>query len=263
MLPKAPLPSLRLVPDRLLHLSKPAWWLESRFHFAFAEWAPTERERLRFGQLRVLNDDVVAPGAGFGTHPHRDAEIFTYVVEGALAHKDSMQNRETLAAGCVQYMSAGTGVWHEEMNGSDEVPVRFLQVWLTPDRRGHTPQYGSKRFGKEDRHNRLLQILAGTTPPPAWGVPAGTAAARLHADVNVYVSELDTDAAPLELALGSGRQAYVVCVDGALAVNDGQATLQRRDAAAIVGEDGGPTALKLAPAGDKGAHLMLIEMKKG
>ncbi|GIM07422.1 hypothetical protein Vretimale_11516 [Volvox reticuliferus] len=198
------------VPHSSLHLSKPTWWLESRFHFSFADYWDPAREN--FGVLRVLNDDLVKAGAGFGAHPHRDAEIFSYVVAGQLSHADSMGNKEALPRGCVQYMSAGTGVVHSEMNEGSET-CRFLQLWITPDRRGHKPQYGSSVYDKADRHNRLLQILGGTGASPAWPKTAKPQSIHLHQDANVFVSESD----PLtrfELSLGPKRQAYMVCIEG-------------------------------------------------
>eukprot|EP00953_Heterococcus_sp_UTEX-ZZ885_P003129 2214-Heterococcus_DN1.PRE.8 len=120
------------VPRESLHVSKPTHWLESRFHFSFAgHWDP---KRMNFGALRVVNDDLVTAREGFGAHPHRDMEIFSYIVDGELTHADSKGNRESLGRGAVQYMSAGTGVHHSEMNAHPTDTCRFLQVWITPHR---------------------------------------------------------------------------------------------------------------------------------
>ncbi|GIM07420.1 hypothetical protein Vretimale_11516 [Volvox reticuliferus] len=244
------------VPHSSLHLSKPTWWLESRFHFSFADYWDPAREN--FGVLRVLNDDLVKAGAGFGAHPHRDAEIFSYVVAGQLSHADSMGNKEALPRGCVQYMSAGTGVVHSEMNEGSET-CRFLQLWITPDRRGHKPQYGSSVYDKADRHNRLLQILGGTGASPAWPKTAKPQSIHLHQDANVFVSESD----PLtrfELSLGPKRQAYMVCIEGDLSANN--VKLDTRDGARITGSsDSGPSPLILT-AGPSGAHFLIVEMEK-
>ena len=118
-------------------------WLRSKFHFSFAEYY--NEKNINFGVLRVINDDYIAPGTGFPTHPHRDMEIISYVIEGKLTHKDSMGNESTLERGEVQYMSAGTGVTHSEYNKHAE-DTRILQIWVLPDRKGHTPNYGEYKF---------------------------------------------------------------------------------------------------------------------
>eukprot|EP00195_Chlamydomonas_chlamydogama_P006945 CAMPEP_0202890082 /NCGR_PEP_ID=MMETSP1392-20130828/591_1 /ASSEMBLY_ACC=CAM_ASM_000868 /TAXON_ID=225041 /ORGANISM="Chlamydomonas chlamydogama, Strain SAG 11-48b" /LENGTH=281 /DNA_ID=CAMNT_0049573573 /DNA_START=241 /DNA_END=1085 /DNA_ORIENTATION=+ len=236
------------VPHESLHVSKPVWWLESRFHFSFADyWNP---ERNNFGVLRVVNDDLVKPRAGFGTHPHRDAEIFSYVIDGKLSHADSMGNKEALPRGCVQYMSAGTGVTHSEMNDESET-CRFLQLWITPDKKGHKPQYGSSTYDKEDRHNRLLQILGGTAPPPAWPNVNRTHEININQDANVFVSESDAGTS-FNIPLSHSRQAYLVCIEGGMTVND--VTLNVRDGARVMGSPGGETSLSLQ-AGKEGAPL--------
>eukprot|EP00669_Euglena_mutabilis_P009765 TRINITY_DN4599_c0_g1_i1.p1 TRINITY_DN4599_c0_g1~~TRINITY_DN4599_c0_g1_i1.p1 ORF type:complete len:219 (+),score=28.73 TRINITY_DN4599_c0_g1_i1:23-658(+) len=124
--------------------SDPTWtdpnWLTSRFHFSFAEYADPRRDR--FGVLRVLNDDVVQPHRGFGTHPHRDMEIVTYIVDGELTHQDSTGTKETLGRGSVQFMTAGSGIRHSEFNHGDS-PLRLVQMWFTPRRSGLAPAYGS------------------------------------------------------------------------------------------------------------------------
>ncbi|GFR44307.1 hypothetical protein Agub_g5519 [Astrephomene gubernaculifera] len=267
-----PMATITRVPHSSLHVSKPTWWLESRFHFCFADYWDPRRER--FGVLRVLNDDLVQPRAGFGTHPHRDAEIFSYVVDGQLSHSDSLGNRESLPRGCLQYMSAGSGVSHSEMNEGAHV-CRFLQVWISPDRRGHKPQYGSRRFEPAQRHNRLLQLLGGTGPTPAWpglmqeqqqrqgaaGAAAAAAAAgeelvRLHQDANVVVSESDPGVT-FDLSLAAGRQAYITCIEGSLQVNE--VPLDTRDGCRVVGRAEGTCPLQLT-AGPQGAHFLAIEM---
>ncbi|GLC38466.1 hypothetical protein PLESTB_001728900 [Pleodorina starrii] len=247
------------VPHSSLHVSKPTWWLESRFHFSFADYWDPAREN--FGVLRVLNDDLVKAGAGFGAHPHRDAEIFSYVVSGQLSHADSMGNKEALPRGCVQYMSAGTGVMHSELNEGGET-CRFLQLWITPDRRGHKPQYGSSSYDKSDRHNRLLQILGGTGSPPEWPNTHNPHSIRLHQDANVFVSESEPGVR-FDLSLGPTRQAYLICIEGDLRANDVQ--LDTRDGARLVGAAGGvaggAAALSLT-AGPTGAHFLIVEMAR-
>lgn len=157
------------IPARTLHVSKPTSWLESRFHFNFANyWGGKEN----FGALRVVNDDLVKAHNGFGRHPHRNAEIFSYVVKGELTHQDSLGNIESLGRGSVQYLSAGTGVSHSEMNQGNTT-CRFLQIWFMPVATGHKPQYGSSIYTKADRHNTLLRILGGTGGKPKWNSTDG------------------------------------------------------------------------------------------
>ncbi|GMH34201.1 hypothetical protein BSKO_02035 [Bryopsis sp. KO-2023] len=244
------------IPRSKLHVSKPVWWLESRFHFSFADYF--NLDNTNFGALRVLNDDLVQPRAGFGRHPHRDAEIFTYVVQGQLSHQDSMGNKEALPRGCVQYLSAGTGITHSEMNEGSEV-CRFLQIWLTPDRHGHTPQYGSTTFDQSDRHNKLLHILGGTKKVPDWEAAKGHVSdIRLHQDANVYISESDPGL-EYNISLSPQRQAYMVCIEGSMDI--GGNTLTERDAIEVVAGDDEKMPLSMK-AGEKGMHFLLIEMKK-
>lgn len=256
MPPAAP---VRHILGSSLTVSKPTWWLESRFHFSFADYY--NPKNMNFGALRVLNDDLVKPKAGFGAHPHRDAEIFSYIVTGELAHKDSMGNYESLPRGCVQYMSAGTGVVHSEMNDGDKT-CRFLQIWLTPDQRGHDPQYGSATYEAADRHNRLLHMLGGTGAVPSWPTIQKGRCINLHQDANVFVSESDPGVQH-DITLAAGRQAYLVCIEGSLSVgtSDAETVLKQRDAAELVA-DKKPVYLSLK-AGEQGTHFMLIELKIG
>jgi redox-sensitive bicupin YhaK (pirin superfamily) len=133
-------------------------WLQSRHTFSFADYH--DPERMGFGLLRVLNDDWVEPGKGFGTHPHRDMEIVSIPLQGALRHQDSMGNQHIIATGDVQRMSAGTGVTHSEYNASDHEWVNFLQIWVLPDRKGIAPGYGQKRFDPAHRQNRFQTVVA-------------------------------------------------------------------------------------------------------
>ncbi|CAG9465682.1 unnamed protein product [Pedinophyceae sp. YPF-701] len=248
-----------------LYVSTPTWWLESRFHFSFAEYHDVRNTN--FGALRVVNDDLVKAGGGFPTHPHRDAEIFSYVVDGELSHKDSMGNGEAVRRGCVQYMSAGTGVRHSEYNHGDST-LRFLQVWLMPDKRGHTPKYGSTEFERSERHNRWLQILGGTTAPPDWQQNSpGDKLIRLHQDVNVFVTESDPGA-KLRFSLAPARQAYVVAIEGSAELRSGAgeaeevATMGERDAMQLVRGRDVPSGEVTLAAGPRGVHAMVIEMRQ-
>ncbi|PNH09578.1 hypothetical protein TSOC_003814 [Tetrabaena socialis] len=165
-----------------------------------------------------------------------------------------MGNKESLPRGCVQFMSAGTGVAHSEMNDSSDT-CRFLQLWITPDRRGHAPQYGSSIYSKADRHNRLLHILGGTGQAPAWPQSHSPNSIHLHQDANVYVSESDPGTT-FDVSLGARRQAYLVCIEGDMSVNGVQ--LGQRDGARLLGGDGA-TSLSMT-AGAAGAHFLMVEM---
>ena len=133
-------------------------WLLSRHTFSFADYY--NPERINFGLLRVLNDDIVKPSMGFGTHPHDNMEIISIPLNGSLRHQDSMGNRHVITAGEVQVMSAGTGVTHSEYNNSDTEEVNFLQIWVFPRKRNLTPRYGQKRFKKQDRRNDFQLIVS-------------------------------------------------------------------------------------------------------
>lgn len=248
-----PMSVIAKIPREGLYVSKPVWWLESRFHFSFAEYRhPTSNG---FGALFVLNDDLVKPHAGFGAHPHRDAEIFSYVVDGELSHQDSMGNKESLPRGSVQYLSAGSGIVHSEMNDGGAL-CRFLQVWIRPNRRGVTPQYGSSQHEKSERHNKWLHLLGGTAKEPKWPDISPASNIQLHQDCNVLVTETDP-AKDMELTVAAGRRMYMVCIEGDVAMSDGT-SLSTRDAVGVEAPDS-DCKLKLK-AGDSGMHLIAIEM---
>ncbi|MBV8970783.1 MAG: pirin family protein [Sphingomonadaceae bacterium] len=196
-------------------------WLDSRHSFSFGDYY--DPAHMGFGPLRVINEDRVAAGAGFGAHGHADMEILSYVVSGALAHQDSLGNGETIRPGEIQRMTAGTGVRHAEMNPSTTDPVHFLQIWIEPERRGLAPGYE--------------QV---TLPPPAPGALTLLAARERH-DGAVVVHQ-DTalyratpgDSAPVDIALAAGRRAWLQVVRGAVAANG--TALDEGDGAAVTGE---------------------------
>ena len=182
-------------------------WLESWHSFSFADYF--DPRHMGFSALRVINDDVIAPAQGFGTHGHRDMEIITYVLAGELAHRDSIGNGSTIRPGDVQRMSAGRGVQHSEFNASRTDPVHLLQIWIEPNVRGITPGYEEKHFGASDKRGRLRMIAS----PDATD---GTVA--IHQDARVYAGLFDAgESAVLELA--AGRSAYVHVARGSLSVN--------------------------------------------
>ncbi len=182
-------------------------WLMSKHTFSFGGYY--DPRHMNFRALRVINDDRVAPGAGFGTHPHSDMEIISYVVDGSLEHKDSMGTGSVIRPGEVQIMSAGTGVTHSEYNGSKEDPVRFLQIWLPPAQRGLKPRYQQREFPVEDRRGALKLLIS----------PDGSEnSLEIRRDVRIYggyfaSGESDT------LELSRGRSAWVQVVKGVVEVN--------------------------------------------
>lgn len=195
-------------------------WLHSTFHFSFAEYY--NPENVQFGALRVVNDDSFDSHSGFGTHPHKDMEIISYVVNGVLTHQDSMGNKRELTRGQVQYMSAGTGVTHSEHNLTD-APLRFLQIWVLPNRNGYTPRYGDYRFAWEERESRWLKIASGQE---------GGAPVSIHQDVEVSVISM-AEGERQSYALDAGRKAYLIQIEGSGSVNENE--LHEKDAAEITG----------------------------
>jgi hypothetical protein len=182
-------------------------WLDSRHTFSFGEWY--DPRQMGFRALRVINDDRVAPGGGFPTHGHADMEIVSYVLEGGLAHKDSMGTGSVIRPGDVQRMSAGTGVRHSEFNESPSEPVHFLQIWIIPDRRGHAPGYEQKSFPEAERRGKLRLVAS----------PDGRdGSVSLHQDVALWVGVLD-EGQKAELPLAAGRHAWVHVARGAATVN--------------------------------------------
>jgi redox-sensitive bicupin YhaK (pirin superfamily) len=237
-------------------------WLDSHFHFSFAEYC--NPENINFGVLRVMNDDLVQTGTGFDTHPHENMEIISYVVQGELTHKDSMGNEYTLTRGQVQYMSAGTGVFHSEYNLGKDL-LRFFQIWIFPDREGYTPDYGDFRFKLEDRYGKWLPIAACAKNRDS------AAPVKIHQDINAYAAILDSGKS-LDFEVAADRQAYLVAIEGGAVLrgrDGGTATLAMRDAAEITGESFTVTAETGAAVKDgevgllaEGAHVLVIEMQR-
>ncbi|WP_374012891.1 pirin family protein [Pseudoxanthomonas koreensis] len=182
-------------------------WLDSRHSFSFADYH--DPAHMHWGPLRVINEDRVAAGQGFGSHGHRDMEIISYVLEGALAHKDSMGNVETIVPGEVQRMSAGTGVTHSEFNYDTTGTTHFLQIWILPERTGITPGYEQKRFDEAGKRGRLRLVVS---PDGADG------SLRMHQDARMYAGLFDGDEAA-DLDIAPGRLAYVHLVRGTATVN--------------------------------------------
>lgn len=182
-------------------------WLDSWHSFSFAEYF--DQSHVHWGPLRVINEDRVAAGRGFGQHGHRDMEIISYVLEGALGHKDSMGHSSSIVPGDVQRMSAGTGVQHSEFNYSETGTTHFLQIWIIPDRQGVAPSYEERKFSDEEKRGRLRLVAS---PDGADGSVSIHQNARLHAGL------FDGDE-QAELALAPGRLGYVHVARGTVEVN--------------------------------------------
>jgi len=182
-------------------------WLKSFHSFSFSNYY--EPEHMGFGPLRVINEDRVAPGQGFGTHGHRDMEIISYVLEGALEHKDSMGNGSVLHYGNVQRMSAGTGVRHSEFNHSPEEEVHFLQIWIEPNVTGIVPSYEEKKFSQESKKGQLRLIASAD---------GQDGSVLIHQDAKIYASILETGSS-VEYKIAPGRTNYLHIVSGKLIAN--------------------------------------------
>lgn len=197
-------------------------WLDTRFHFSFADYH--DPERMGWGALRVWNDDTIAPRSGFPPHPHRDMEIVTFVHSGAISHQDSLGNRGRTVAGDVQVMSAGTGITHAEYNLEDEQTTLF-QLWIIPDRSGEQPSWGTREFPRDSR--------AGDWVVLASGDPDRDDALPIRADAKVLAANL-TAGQSVRRELDPSRHQYLVAVAGRLRINGREVTA--RDGVAITGE---------------------------
>ncbi len=182
-------------------------WLDSRHTFSFAEYH--DPDHMGFRSLRVINEDRVRPGAGFGTHSHRDMEIVSYVLSGSLAHKDNTGNGSVLTPGDVQRMTAGTGVQHSEMNPSLEDPVHFLQIWIVPERQGLEPGYEEANLSDDDKRGRLRLIGSGK---------ANDGVLKIHQDVDLYATVLEPGQS-VRLDLRPGRHAWAQVIRGDVSLN--------------------------------------------
>jgi len=213
-------------------------WLDTRHTFSFADYH--DPEWMGYRSLRVINDDLVMPSRGFGMHPHRDMEIVTYILDGALEHKDSMGNGRILHTGDVQYMAAGSGVMHSEFNPSDDEAVHLLQIWITPDARGVAPRYAEKSLG--DVPNGLHLVTSKSGREGSLGI---------HQDADLWLAKLGAGD-PLSHVLAAGRHAWVHVAEGEIVLN-GRA-LQAGDAAAVEGKE----TLQMASTGH--AQVLLFDL---
>jgi quercetin 2,3-dioxygenase len=215
-------------------------WLNTYFSFSFADYY--DPKHIHFRTLRVLNDDRVAPGQGFPTHPHRDMEIVTYVLEGALEHRDSMGSGSVIRPGDVQYMSAGTGVTHSEFNASKSEPVHLLQIWMFPEQPGFKPAYGQKTFSEEEKRGKLRLVAS----------PDGRdGSIKIRQDNELYATVLGNGEA-VRHQLKPERHAYVQVARGSVTLNGQE--LETGDGAAISAEK----AVELT--GVENAEVLLFDL---
>jgi quercetin 2,3-dioxygenase len=195
-------------------------WLKAYHSFSFANWY--HPEKVHFGVLRVLNDDTIAPGMGFGMHPHDNMEIITIPLEGDLAHKDSMGNEATIKFGDVQVMSAGTGVRHSEFNPNADQRTKLLQIWLFPNKQNVTPRYEQITLNTGDRHNRLQQILSpNENDEGVW----------IHQDAWFHMGKFDEGVSAVYELKKAGNGVYIFVISGNVTIDD--TLLETRDAAGI------------------------------
>ena len=218
-------------------------WLKSRHSFSFADYY--DPDFMGFSDLRVINEDTIAPSRGFDTHGHRDMEIISYVLDGELEHRDTLGNHMTIGAGEVQRMSAGTGVMHSEYNASDEKAAHFFQIWVIPERQGIEPGYEQRLFAEDDKRGQLRLIVS----------PDGRdGSLRIHQDASLYASIL-SDGDSLTHTLADGRKAWVQVARGSVTVNG--EPLGAGDGAAI----SETTAVEIAATGTDDAEFVLFDLR--
>ncbi len=215
-------------------------WLRSRHSFSFGGYH--DPQHMGFGPLRVINEDKVAAAGGFDTHGHADMEIISYVLDGALEHKDSLGTGSVIRPGDVQRMSAGTGIRHSEFNASRTDPVHFLQIWIMPETSGLEPSYEQRHFDRAERHNKLKLVISGT---PGDGV------LKIHQQADIYASLLDTNE-HVSFKPETGRRQWIQLASGELLVNGEQ--MRPGDGLAITGEP------EIAIKALDGAEFLLFDM---
>lgn len=217
---------------------------DTYFHFSFADYF--DKDNMNFGVLRVINDDKVKPEDGFNTHPHQNMEIFSYVVDGELTHRDSAGNHEKLTRGHVQAITAGTGVTHSELNEKSQW-CRFLQIWVMTNKNDLPVSYTIHKFTQAERENKLLQIISST-------LEENEAPLHINQDFRAFTSELTDKNAKLNFAVNNNRQIYMYCFEGNIRIN-GEVTLEEMDSIKIQEKVG----LTIKLDSDK-AHFIILEM---
>ena len=215
-------------------------WHTGRFHFSFADY--DDPDNSHFGVLRALNEFVLQPGSGFDTHPHAEMEIISYCVEGELTHGDSMGHTNTLQSGDIQYLSAGSGITHREINEPQDRYLRFFQIWITPQASNLTPKYDCKHFSRLPRQDNLQHVVSGEDKQ---GV------IHIAQDANIYAAKL-MKSENIIYTNWADRQSYLTCLEGKLTVNEIE--LCQHDALKVWGEE----IMKLSAQED--SHFLLVEM---
>lgn len=215
-------------------------WLKSYHTFSFAGY--NNPERMNFGMLRVLNDDVVQPKMGFGTHPHRNMEIISIPISGALSHKDSMDNKRSIEVGEVQVMSAGTGLTHSEFNDSKTNETNFLQLWIIPEKQEVAPYYNQKEFKEADRKNKFQTLVSPRTNLVEGSLP-------IHQQGYISMIDLDQN---IETEYHLKNGAYFFLIDGEVNVAD--ETLEKRDAVGIIETE------KVTVKANKNSKLLVVDV---
>jgi redox-sensitive bicupin YhaK (pirin superfamily) len=216
-------------------------WLTTYHHFSFGEYYNPEKNN--YGPLRVFNDDLIQAGTGFEFHQHKDMEIVTYVIEGALRHKDNLGNDGIIEAGEIQRMTAGTGVFHSEHNASKTSPLRLLQMWVFPDIKGLHPSWQQKKYTLEDRKNKLLQVIGPMNNP--------STELSIHQNVLLYISSLESGK-KVKHIMEPGRKSYLFVIDGKIVINEN--IMETQDAAKIENID------VISIEAEKTTELILIEL---
>jgi redox-sensitive bicupin YhaK (pirin superfamily) len=216
-------------------------WLDSHHTFSFSDYY--DPQHMGFRSLRVINDDRVAPAGGFGTHAHRDMEIITYVLEGEIAHKDSLGTGSVIRPGDVQKMSAGSGIRHSEFNNSQTEPVHFLQIWIIPDRNGVAPGYQQLNFSRESKLGKLLLVASNEKRDDII---------HIQQDAKMYVTVLESADQRVEHTLAAGRHAWVHVARGSAVVNGN--TLKAGDGAAITDES------RIEISGSPSGEVLLFDL---
>ena len=214
-------------------------WLKPRYHFSFANYY--NPSKLGLGSLRVLNDDLIYPGKGFDTHPHKDMEIVTYIINGEITHKDSIGNARVLSRGSMQYMSAGTGVTHSEYNNGKDI-LRVIQIWIHPTQKDLIPNYGDIKFTKEDRHNKLLHLIS---------TKENNGKIKVYQDANIFVSEADKGFIQ-GFGIGDYDYIYFVQLEGTSLVNLNKI----KEGEALTTSE----SLLIEPLTD--SHFLIVQVKK-
>jgi len=194
-------------------------WLESYHSFSFGHYY--DPDNIQFGPIRVLNDDIIAPGAGFPTHPHNNMEIVTISLEGELAHEDSTGGKGVIHPGEVQRMTAGKGVDHSEFNNSKDKPAHILQIWFIPDKSGYEPSYEQKKYSQDDAKNSLLKLVSKKE---------GDGIVTINQDADLFISHLDKENT-IKHKISGGRGVYLFLIDGSLKVNENE--INSRDAVKV------------------------------